>query len=285
MKKAFTDYFKHEYQVELTVRPDEVVPGSETQLWNKPLPADACVLDGKVPYDIETARALLYDREALEKEPEWLRLDWSRPQESPADETPQISAAAQAKAFGEIIRSMNELVGERKTMLAVNYRSAARTAEDLFYDVSVYKQLRLAAALIGQVSFTAEEGSTSSVLLRLTEQMLPYELTVHDSGKEQVPTYTTPTGTEVPLLTSSVSCSEERERVSILIANLHPYRTAVARVRLYGFDDMRPTFAASVTKTGAYKEISLRKYRPMDHVNLEVPPARIAVMVLQSSES
>lgn len=100
---------------------------------------------------------------------------------------------------------------------------------------------------------------------------------------------------DVPDVMMSATRSLNRQRLHLLVQNLNPGKRLFARVHFAQLPDLRPTMARSLrggngrriaglflTRAAApvLKDVSLPRYRPMDHVNLDIPPLGMVSMTL-----
>lgn len=99
----------------------------------------------------------------------------------------------------------------------------------------------------------------------------------------------------IPYLDTLFSRSENGKKMTLIILNRHPEKRALVRVNFMNFPDMRPIeakvlHAKSKLSANTFenpeavfcKEIPMRNYKPMDHVNLDIGPIGIAMMTLTS---
>ena len=99
----------------------------------------------------------------------------------------------------------------------------------------------------------------------------------------------------IPYLDGLFSRSEDGKILTLIVLNRHPRKRALVRINFMNFPDMHPTEAKVLraknrfsTNTGENpeavfcKEISIRNYKPMDHVTLDIGPIGIALMTLTS---
>ncbi|MHC1773337.1 MAG: alpha-L-arabinofuranosidase C-terminal domain-containing protein [Flexilinea sp.] len=99
----------------------------------------------------------------------------------------------------------------------------------------------------------------------------------------------------IPYLDILASRSEDGTKLFLLVLNRHPRKRALVRFNFMNLADMHP-IEAKVLRTNNRnsantvdhpdsvfcKEIALRDYKFMDHVNLDIAPAGIAAMLLSS---
>lgn len=105
---------------------------------------------------------------------------------------------------------------------------------------------------------------------------------------------------EVPDVAMSASRSSDRTKIRLTVQNRHPRKRLYLRVHFANLPEMRPTHAQVIRAgTGAFplryfenqdsrptlKSIAMPKYRPMDHVNIDLPPLGLIQMELTSSPS
>ncbi|NMA13437.1 MAG: hypothetical protein GX933_09700 [Chloroflexi bacterium] len=100
---------------------------------------------------------------------------------------------------------------------------------------------------------------------------------------------------ELPIVEGFASRSNDGSKVFLNVVNRSPRKRAVIRISFINFEDMRPLKAGVIRRNRkqdrnypdkvnnvTFAEISVRKYRRMDHVNLDIPASGIASMVLTS---
>ncbi len=100
---------------------------------------------------------------------------------------------------------------------------------------------------------------------------------------------------ELPVVEGVASRSNDGSKVFLTVVNRSPRKRAVIRINFINFEDMRPLKAGVIRRNRkrernyadkvdnvTFAEISVRKYRRMDHVNLDIPASGIASMVLTS---
>ncbi len=100
---------------------------------------------------------------------------------------------------------------------------------------------------------------------------------------------------DVPDVMMSATRSLDRRRVHLLVQNLNPGKRLFARVHFAHLPDLRPTAARNLrggsglriarlfqprAAAPVLKDVSLPRYRPMDHVNLDIPPLGMVSMTL-----
>lgn len=100
---------------------------------------------------------------------------------------------------------------------------------------------------------------------------------------------------DVPDVIMSATRSLDRRRVHLLVQNLNPGKRLFARVHFAHLPDLRPTAARNLrggsglriarlfqprAAAPVLKDVSLPRYRPMDHVNLDIPPLGMVSMTL-----
>ncbi len=97
----------------------------------------------------------------------------------------------------------------------------------------------------------------------------------------------------IPYVDVHASRSEDGKKLFLLVINRHPRKRALVRFDFMNLGQLRPV-AATVLRAGRIdaantverqeavyrKEIKLRNYRTMDHVNLDIAPSGIAGMLL-----
>lgn len=98
---------------------------------------------------------------------------------------------------------------------------------------------------------------------------------------------------ELPVVEGIASRSNDGTKVFLTVVNRSPRKRAMIRINFINFEDMRPLKAGVIRRNRkqernyaeradnvTFAEISVRKYRRMDHVNLDIPTSGIASMVL-----
>ena len=100
---------------------------------------------------------------------------------------------------------------------------------------------------------------------------------------------------DVPDVMMSATRSLNRQRLHLLVQNLNPGKRLFARVHFAHLPDLRPTAARNLrggsglriarlfqprAAAPVLKDVSLPRYRPMDHVNLDIPPLGMVSMTL-----
>lgn len=101
-------------------------------------------------------------------------------------------------------------------------------------------------------------------------------------------------GKEIRLADAYASASSDGKRIFLMLSNLSPYRRAVLRIRFTDFPNMHPIEArvlrskkrldgndAAEPERVFCKEVKLRNYRKMDHVNLDIPECSMVCMLLE----
>ncbi len=100
---------------------------------------------------------------------------------------------------------------------------------------------------------------------------------------------------DVPDVMMSATRSLNRQRLHLLVQNLNPGKRLFARVHFAHLPDLRPTAARNLrggsglriarlfqprAAAPVLKDVLLPRYRPMDHVNLDIPPLGMVSMTL-----
>lgn len=103
---------------------------------------------------------------------------------------------------------------------------------------------------------------------------------------------------EVPDVAMSASRSEDRTQIRLIAQNRHPRKRLYLRVHFANLPDMRPTRAQVIRagsgtwprryfenqdSTPTLKTLGMPKYRPMDHVNIDLPPLGLIQMELTNA--
>ncbi len=92
------------------------------------------------------------------------------------------------------------------------------------------------------------------------------------------------------------SRSASADKLFLLVMNRHPRKRALVKVSFCGFDPMRPLRTKVLRSSGddakfsfGYPEnvrcgiVNMPKYKMMDHVNLDIPAAGIAMLLEMTS--
>ncbi len=186
--------------------------------------------------------------------------------------------------------------------------------QDCVYFTAVYESIRAMADLIAAAEygplfgtaglFSEEDGtvfgnvSYQNLLLAANELEIP--LTVKEFEHEKpipaehwagIPGVIDPR--DMKWVKVSASRSADGKKLHLLMTNRHPYKRAVLRVRFYDMPDLYPIEACILrsksrtdSNSGAApmkvycKQINLRQYRPMDHVNPDIAECSSVSMVL-----
>ncbi len=190
--------------------------------------------------------------------------------------------------------------------------------QDCVYFTSVYETIRamsdlIAAAEFGPLFGTAglfdeEDGtvfanvSWQNLLLAANELEIPLTVEEFEHAKPipaehwaGIPGVVDPC--DMKWVKVSASRSADGKTVHLLMTNRHPYKRAVLRVCFYGLPDLYPTEARilrSKSRTDGNsaaapmkvycKQVKLRQYRPMDHVNPDIGECSSVSMVLKTSQ-
>lgn len=177
------------------------------------------------------------------------------------------------------------------------------TKQDLFYHASVLNQLHSddAVSICEVGPFFGEDGLVHEgfnsglyelMLMFRDDQPVSMELEHRESKRDKLP-FTDWEGKPLPLTEVSASVSPAGDRLFLLICNRHSFRRAYVTVKFPMLRDMYPVQADLLEGKSALiyndaehpdgiycKEVKMRKYRAMDHVNLDVPQSGIVTMTL-----